>query len=228
MLITIMAVGSRGDVQPFVALGKGLRRRGHQVRLVAGDEFRQLVTDAALDFVPLGVIMQAAMAAHSNIFRMMDSLTAPVLGACTGDEDAIVSTFLGVATCAFARERHIPFFYALQIPSLRTRAFPDPLFPPLPLGAGYNLLTHRLNERIAQRSYPPARSLFELPRPQYLFHFSAHVIPWPADWPDFGCRIARMTGSRPPAWKTFCWPGRHRSTSASAVRRAAIRASVPN
>ncbi|MGB7417232.1 MAG: glycosyltransferase [Thermosynechococcaceae cyanobacterium] len=33
MHITILAIGSRGDVQPFVALGVGLKQAGYQVRL---------------------------------------------------------------------------------------------------------------------------------------------------------------------------------------------------
>lgn len=201
MLITIMAVGSRGDVQPLVALGRGLCRRGHHVRVVAGDEFRSLVTDAALDFVPLGISMQQTMEAHSNVFRFLKSITNQVLAAGQGEHDAIISTFLGVSTCTLARERGIPFFYALQIPGLRTRAFPDPLFPPLPLGSAYNLLTHRLNEMLVQRSYNYARCLFEQPRPQYLFHFSSHLVARPADWPDF----AHITGfwflDRPDDWQ---------------------------
>jgi len=30
MQITIITAGSRGDVQPFVALGQGLKEKGHQ------------------------------------------------------------------------------------------------------------------------------------------------------------------------------------------------------
>ena len=31
MKITIVTIGSRGDIQPFLALGVGLSRAGHQV-----------------------------------------------------------------------------------------------------------------------------------------------------------------------------------------------------
>ena len=34
MRITIIAPGSQGDVQPYVALGNGLKKAGHTVRLV--------------------------------------------------------------------------------------------------------------------------------------------------------------------------------------------------
>ena len=39
MKITIFALGSRGDVQPFLALAVGLRQAGHQVTLAAPYNF---------------------------------------------------------------------------------------------------------------------------------------------------------------------------------------------
>ena len=48
MRITICAIGTRGDVQPLVALGAGLLKRGHGVRLVAGDEYAPLAERAGL------------------------------------------------------------------------------------------------------------------------------------------------------------------------------------
>ena len=35
----LIAIGSRGDVQPFVALSLGLRARGHKVTLMAHENF---------------------------------------------------------------------------------------------------------------------------------------------------------------------------------------------
>ncbi|WP_198010068.1 glycosyltransferase, partial [Saccharomonospora halophila] len=53
MRATLVAVGSRGDVQPFLALGAALRARGHEVRLATHGDFRGLVTEAGLDFFPV-------------------------------------------------------------------------------------------------------------------------------------------------------------------------------
>jgi len=55
MRVNIFAAGSRGDVQPMVALGVGLSRAGHEVTVCAGDDFEDLVTRHALGFVPAGV-----------------------------------------------------------------------------------------------------------------------------------------------------------------------------
>ena len=35
MRITIFALGTRGDVQPYIALGLGLQAAGHQVKLAS-------------------------------------------------------------------------------------------------------------------------------------------------------------------------------------------------
>ncbi len=190
MNITLLAIGSRGDVQPLVALGVGLRQRGHAVRLVAGDEFEALAGGAGLEFVPLGLNIQAAMAAHTDLFRFAHSLTDRIVQACAAPAEALAGTILGVSACAVARQRGLPYFYIVPTPGLCTAAFPDPLFPPLPLGGTYNRFTFRLTERLVKQSYPAARSLFVEPRPTYLFCFSEHVVPRPPDWEAF----AHVTG----------------------------------
>jgi sterol 3beta-glucosyltransferase len=53
MHITVLAAGTRGDVQPYVALGAGLQRAGHQVRVPAPELFRRLITESGLDFEPI-------------------------------------------------------------------------------------------------------------------------------------------------------------------------------
>ncbi|KAF4770786.1 hypothetical protein HAV15_013022 [Penicillium sp. str.  len=52
--IVIQVVGSRGDVQPFVALGKALQKHGHRVRLATHATFDQFVRNAGLEFYAIG------------------------------------------------------------------------------------------------------------------------------------------------------------------------------
>eukprot|EP00951_Prasinocladus_malaysianus_P004503 scaffold31567_cov30-Prasinocladus_malaysianus.AAC.1 len=47
-------VGTRGDVQPFLALGRALREYGHRVRLATHETYRQWVASYGLEFFPLG------------------------------------------------------------------------------------------------------------------------------------------------------------------------------
>ncbi|OIT39796.1 PREDICTED: sterol 3-beta-glucosyltransferase UGT80A2-like [Nicotiana attenuata] len=52
--IVMLIVGTRGDVQPFVAIGKKFQESGHRVRLATHANFREFVLNAGLEFYPLG------------------------------------------------------------------------------------------------------------------------------------------------------------------------------
>ena len=54
--IAILAMGTRGDVQPYVALGLGLQRAGHDVYIASLDLFRDFVEDVGLGFVSAGPV----------------------------------------------------------------------------------------------------------------------------------------------------------------------------
>ena len=53
MHLTIVAVGSRGDVQPCLALGLGLQKAGYQVQVCADRLFEKLVISTGLVFTPV-------------------------------------------------------------------------------------------------------------------------------------------------------------------------------
>lgn len=53
MHVVVLTVGSRGDVQPYTALGVELTRSGHHVTLATHEPFRGLVTDHGLTFAAL-------------------------------------------------------------------------------------------------------------------------------------------------------------------------------
>ncbi|RAH69469.1 putative UDP-glucose,sterol transferase [Aspergillus aculeatinus CBS 121060] len=52
--IVVQVVGSRGDVQPFIALGKVLKSHGHRVRLATHLAFREVIEDEGLEFFSIG------------------------------------------------------------------------------------------------------------------------------------------------------------------------------
>ena len=54
MQILLSALGSAGDVHPFIAIGRALMARGHGVRLLAAPVFADRVERAGLDFAPMG------------------------------------------------------------------------------------------------------------------------------------------------------------------------------
>ena len=61
MNITIISLGTRGDVQPYVALGLGLKKAGHNVRLATHGEFSSFVDSYGLEFFPVEGNIQALL-----------------------------------------------------------------------------------------------------------------------------------------------------------------------
>jgi len=58
MRIVIIAPGSQGDIQPYIALGNGLKQAGNTVRLVTNLNYEVLVSSYGLEFRPVEGNMQ--------------------------------------------------------------------------------------------------------------------------------------------------------------------------
>ena len=82
--IVIHVVGSRGDVQPFIALGKVLKKTyGHRVRLATHETFRQFVAENGLEFFSIGgdpAELMAFMVKNPGLMPGMDSLRSGDVG----------------------------------------------------------------------------------------------------------------------------------------------------
>ncbi|MHC8494482.1 glycosyltransferase [Thalassospira sp. SM2505] len=61
MHVMLMTYGTRGDVQPFVALGRGLIQKGHRVTVAAPERFAGFITDHDLEFAALTDALIALM-----------------------------------------------------------------------------------------------------------------------------------------------------------------------
>jgi sterol 3beta-glucosyltransferase len=163
MHITILAYGSRGDVQPYVALGVGFKQAGHVVRLAAPRMFESFVTDYGLEFAPLAgdptrLVQQAVQKAGTgtpllglarvvleHVVPIAAQVMAGCIKACQGTEAIIHSLLLTTAGYEIARRLGVPDFSALIFVTFApTSAFPNLGMPELPLGPAYNRLTHRL------------------------------------------------------------------------------------
>src|SRR5690606_32740434 len=124
MQITILTYGSRGDVQPYVALGLGLQRAGYRVRLAAPEGFAAFVTGYGLGFAPLAGDpaelsqifvdvaglngLRTAQAVMEYAFPLGRQVLEQCRAACQ-DADAVFYSFLMVfAAHEIALERGIP------------------------------------------------------------------------------------------------------------------------
>lgn len=54
MKIVLMSVGTRGDMEPFLAIGEILKRKGHEVICAFPEQFRYLVENGNMEFFSLG------------------------------------------------------------------------------------------------------------------------------------------------------------------------------
>lgn len=82
--IVIHVVGSRGDVQPFVALGKTIKAlHGHRVRLATHPTFKTFVEENGLEFFSIGgdpAELMAFMVKNPGLMPGMDTLRSGDVG----------------------------------------------------------------------------------------------------------------------------------------------------
>ncbi len=151
MKIVIIAPGSRGDVQPYLALGKGLKQAGNLVRLVTHQNFEDYVSSHGIEFWPIEgnvqIIAQSrdmrALIEKGNFVAILSrmakeaqrgaiALTKGGLAACR-DMDLVIAgvggVFIGIA---IAEKMGLPLLQAYYIPFTPTKAYPSFLFPKVP------------------------------------------------------------------------------------------------
>lgn len=179
MRVTVLAAGSRGDVQPYLALAWGLHRQGHTVRLAANSNFATLAAGYGLDFFPLKVDSSAFVREKQvqkwlesdNIFKLalntgpaisptLDRILRDAWEACQGTEAIIYHSFT-MPTAFYIGE-------LLGVPCLPGSIYPTPTreHPALPLNTRrrlpgiYNLISHRMLELIGWQLYRPSARAF--------------------------------------------------------------------
>ena len=169
MRIAIIALGSQGDVQPYIALGKGLKAAGHVVRLLTHENFEALVSSHDLEFCPmLGNVQEIietqemrellekgnflAITSHTakEAQRAAINWAQAGLVACQGMDlllTGVGGLYLGLS---LAEKLGIPLLQAHVFPFTPTKAFPGVLFPQsiARFGGTVNWLSHHLIRQI--------------------------------------------------------------------------------
>ncbi|MBC8163449.1 MAG: glycosyltransferase family 1 protein [Roseiflexaceae bacterium] len=175
MNIVVIAPGSRGDVQPYVALGKGLQAAGHAVRILATQDFQQLVTDQGLGFVDMGGSAETGaqlmqdIVEQGNLLKILASTgrgakqlahQAAVSGfAACQDADLLVGGLGGLFVGqALSEKLAVPFLQAHLLPLTPTSEFPSVLapFPTTRLTRWANGLSHRLTQQMIWQMFRAA------------------------------------------------------------------------
>ena len=175
MELTILALGSRGDVQPYVALGRALAGAGERVRIATFESFEPLVTGQGLDFHPvpgdaralLQIAAQNGLTGTRNPFRLMraimrsygsvvDDYIEAFSDAALFESDAILNQLPGsLFGPDLAEKLGVPHLALSVIPLTPTRAFPLPLLAARPLGGALNRLTYAFAEGMLRQMFRP-------------------------------------------------------------------------
>ncbi|KAF7825698.1 sterol 3-beta-glucosyltransferase UGT80A2 isoform X1 [Senna tora] len=148
--IVMLIVGTRGDVQPFIAIGKRLQDYGHRVRLATHSNFKEFVLTAGLEFYPLGgdpKVLAGYMVKNKGFLpsgpseipiqrNQMKEIINSLLPACKEPDidsgvpfkaDAIIANPPAYGHTHVAEALKVPIHIFFTMPWTPTSEFPHPL-----------------------------------------------------------------------------------------------------
>lgn len=226
MQVVILTLGTRGDVQPYIALGLGLQAAGHSVTLATLVEFEALVKEYGLQHATLrGDFLKAAQTNEQHgislkLIRQWIAMARETLAdEWTSAQSADVFIYNPAALGGYhiAEKLGVPALAAFPTPLYSpTREFPSPFVPVANLGP-LNKLSHQLLIKTGPALYrqpiaawrkdvlglPPAKSealLQGKPMPK-LYAYSETVVPRPADWDAASVVTGYWFLNAPPSWQ---------------------------
>jgi sterol 3beta-glucosyltransferase len=175
MRILIATIGTRGDVQPYLALALGLRAAGHETALCTCPRYRPMTEGAGIAHLPLdeGLVELLESPAGRLMIGRLDTVAGAVRTAATvlrevgpihhrivADAWAACEAFAPAVVVhhpklfcmpAFAARRRIAAVLAPLLPmQVATGEAPFWGLPALPLGRAYNRATWRLVETLTR------------------------------------------------------------------------------
>ncbi|MGH2872986.1 MAG: glycosyltransferase [Solirubrobacteraceae bacterium] len=186
MRVAIAALGTRGDVLPFVVLGRALREAGHDVLVSTMERFRGLVEGASLGFHllpgdPADVFagerievspwrpLQHLERVHAAVSRLVDQVGPDHVLRAWGDRDCVILTSTTTFSYDVAQELGARCAAVVMTPAIATGAFAHPVLTPgLQLGRQGNIASWLLAERLTRQTFkeplrPAARRARGLP-----------------------------------------------------------------
>ena len=185
MRVLLYTFGTRGDVQPYVALARALTDRGHQAAICTAEGFQDLVESANVDYLRMNndmlQLVQDAMPQMSGprdtykIFRAMGPAQRSALqdqwaAAQLYEPSIIVFHPKALGAYHIAEKLAVPAVLSLPLPFFTpTREFPIPFIGQWPLGGWANRFSYQfqrftalaygsmLNDFRAELDLPPIR-----------------------------------------------------------------------
>lgn len=129
MKVTCLSIGSRGDVQPYIALCKALQAEGHSVKIASHEEYREWVVKHGIEFAPVGgdPAMLMELCTVNGMFTVnfmkevlskfggwLEDLLQSAWTACQ-DSDLLIESPSSMAGIHVAEGLQIPYFRAFTV-----------------------------------------------------------------------------------------------------------------
>ncbi|KAK6460578.1 sterol 3-beta-glucosyltransferase [Scheffersomyces coipomensis] len=212
---TLLTIGSRGDVQPYIALGKGLKKEGHIVTIATHKEFEPWIRKHGMEFKEIagdpGELMSLMVSHGSMSVSFLKEASSRLRGwitklltssweACQGS-DILIESPSAMGGVHIAEALGIPYMRDFTMPWTRTRAYPHAfIVPDQKKGGSYNYLTHVMFEtvfwkgissqvnkwRIKELDLPRTNLLrMSQTRIPFLYNVSPSIFPPSVDFPDW-------------------------------------------
>ena len=130
MRVLLSTIGSRGDVQPLVALGSALKALGHDVRLCVPPDFREWIEGLDMPVTPIGPELRSTGKARPSggsitpeqRRRMLEGTVAAqfdtIATAARGCDLMVGATALQVAAPSVAESMGIPYVFVAYCPAV--------------------------------------------------------------------------------------------------------------
>ena len=144
MRILLSTIGSRGDVQPLVALGLQLKELGQDVRLCVPPDFREWGEGLGMTVTPIGPELRStgktspmtARPTPEQLIQMREGTVSAqfetITSAAQGCDIIVGATALQLAAPSIAEKLGIPYFFAAYCPAvLPSPHHAPPLLPML-------------------------------------------------------------------------------------------------
>ena len=221
MRILLSTIGSRGDVQPLVALGLQLKELGQDVHLCVPPDFRDWIDGLGMTVTPIGPELRstgktnpmAARPTPEQIRQMMEGTVAAqfetITTAVQGCDLIVGATALQIAAPSIAEKMGVPYFFAAYCPAVLPSPHHAPPVLPMQGDKPVTMTDYRpLWEKDAERWNAQWRSILNPYREKLglsaVSDVRSHILtdqPWLASdptlgpWPDPTDQAVFQTGA---------------------------------
>ncbi len=175
----MLATGSRGDVQPYIALARGFRRAGHHVHIATSADWLPYLQPVGIEFTELPLDFAALLNSDDGrvimargtrpltfgraLARLVEPLaaqTATALDAVCRDADVLIGGQIALLLGdAQLEQLGLPYIHAMLQPFTPTRDFASPMITPLPawlpLRGTFNRYSHGAILALLQALFGP-------------------------------------------------------------------------